>query len=63
MTRNNRKYAAAAQSYGTRGSRVRSAEGSALGRSPAAAREAKRLAQSGAARVSRLGQNNSSAAA
>lgn len=58
MTRENAKYASAVKSYGTRGTQVRSAEGSAIGRSPAGAADARSLARSGAARVAKMRSNS-----
>jgi hypothetical protein len=54
MTRKNEKYATTVKSYGTRGTRVRSAEGSAIGHSRADAADVKTLARAGAARASQL---------
>lgn len=55
MKHKTQKYTSAVKSYGTRGTRVRSAEGSGMGRSRAAAADAKILGRAGAARASRLG--------
>lgn len=48
------KYAAGVKSYGTRGTRVRSAEGAGMGRSRAAAADAKVLGRASSARAARL---------
>lgn len=54
MARNTRTFEDTVRSYGTRGTRVRSAEGSAIGRSRADAVDAKRLAQETVQRISGL---------
>lgn len=55
MKRKSEKYTSAVNGYGTRGTRIRSAEGSGMGRSRAAAADAKILGRMGAARAIRLG--------
>jgi hypothetical protein len=56
MTRKNEKYANSVKSYGTRGTHVRSAEGSAIGLSRADAEDVKSLARAGARRANQLGR-------
>lgn len=57
MSRKNQKQASTTvKDYGPRGTHVRSAEGSAIGRSRADAADLKRLVRSGAQRANRLGQ-------